>query len=171
MELQQGELFHHLAERFLVLGREVGAAARKLLVGVFQELVLVGVERERVPLRIDGLDPLEERLVEGDVQLVFGHLGGEFLGNLLHLFVGIGFQQVVEDAAYAVQQLAGLLEGFDRIGKGRRLGIGGDRIDIGLRLPDALLEGGEVMLVADLVKGRRAVGERGLGQKRIFHGA
>ena len=171
LEAQQGKLLDVFAISLLVGRGEVGAAPGKLLVGVVKQFVLVRGEAETVPLLPDGLDPGEKGLVEGDVHLVFRHLGGEILGDLLHFVVRIGLQQVVKDAGYAVQGASVVLEGFDGVGKVRRIGIGDDGIDPGLRFREGLLEGRHIMLVADLVKGWGSVGELGFSQKRIFHSA
>ena len=129
------------------------------------------VQSEGVPLVIDGLDPGEERLVEADVHLILGHLGRDVLGNLLHLVIRVGFQQIVEDAGDAVQGLAGILQRFDRILEAGRRRVGDDRIDFGLSFGDALLESRHIVLVADFIERRGSVGERGFGQKGIFHSA
>ena len=169
LQAEEREFLHELAVGLLVGGGEVGAAPGEIPVGVDQQLVLVGLQPEAVALSVDGLDTPEESLVEGDIHLVLGHQGREILGDLLHLVVGIGFEQVVEDAAHAVQGLAGSFQGLDGVRESRRIGVGHDGVDFGLRLGDGLLEGGLVMLGPDPVERRCAVGKAGFGQQGIFH--
>ena len=169
LQAEERELLHVAAVGFLVGGGEVGAAPGEFLVGVDQQLVLVRLQSEAVALLKDGLDAGEESLVKGDVHLVFGHQGREVLGDLLHLLIGIGLEQVVEDAADALQGLARALQGLDGVCKSRGIGIAHDGIDLGLRLGDGLLEGGLVVFVPDPVERRSAVGEAGFGQQGIFH--
>jgi hypothetical protein len=90
--------------------------------------------------------------------------------DLLEGFVGVCLGQGVEDMAHLGQKLARALQGFDRIGEGRRLGRGGDGLDLCLLPGHAGLEGGHIVRFLDRIEGGRPEGGCPCCEKGIHFG-
>ena len=163
-ELQQGEFLFEPGVGLLVFGPEQRAAAHEALVALLQELALVGRQVQRVASVVDGLDAREKRLVERYVHVEVGQQGRDLLGDLLHPVVALGFEQVEEDAADAVQAGAGEFERLDGVGEVGRGRVGGDGVHLGLAGLDGRPEGRQIVFLADQVEARRPEGKGGRNQ-------
>ena len=58
----------------------------------------------------------------------------DFALDRLQLVIGVSARQIEKNARHLVEAAAAALQRLDRIGEGRRLGIGGDRVDLRSRL-------------------------------------
>ena len=81
-------------------------------------------------------------------------------GKGIHLVVAVGFQYVEEDGRDAIQAHTAAVKGYQRILKGRSLGVGYDGVYLRLVLCYRRLEGGQIGVNVHLVKGRYLI--RGL---------
>ena len=73
----------------------------------------------------------------------------------LQFVVGVGAGEIEEDARHLVERAPAALERLDRVGEGRRLGIGGDGVDLRARLRERRVEGRAEMARLDAVERRR----------------
>jgi len=167
---QHGQLLIDRPQLFFAGVVEVGPAADEIAIVLREHHLLFGGQAERGALFINRLDARKEVGVEADVVAVAGEQGRRLLGDLLQGIAGQGGGHVEEDAADPGEQLPAQLEGVDGVGKGGRLGIGGDGRYLELVLADALLNGREVMLVPDLAEGRHAEGGFELLEQGIILG-
>ena len=166
---QRGQQAVDFAEALLLVGRDVGAVADKVLVGLLDQTHLLAVQSEGFALLVDGLDALEEFGVEHNVVAVGGDEGCGLFGNLLHFGAVDALGQIEEDGADLVEQVAALFEGLDGVGERRRFGVVGNGVDFSLLLLDALFEGGHIMLGFDFFKIGDAVGRVPFPEERIVH--
>ena len=169
LELHQGELLDELAVNLLVLVGEVGAVAGEASVAILEQSHLVRLQSEFLPFLIDGLHFPEESGVECGIHREFGGHRSDFLRNLLHLVVGVGLHQVVEDAGDPLEVQSAVLQGHDGVLEIRFGAVRDYGVDFGLGLRYGGLESREIMLVFDLVELWRTVRERRFIQKRVFH--
>ena len=112
---------------------------------------VVWLRFERVAAGVHGLEAREQPRVEVDRVLVRGELRRDLGLDLLDRRVGRRLGEVEEHLADARQQRAAALHCLDRVGERRRLGIGGDRLDLGGVLLHALEQGRQVVRVLDAV--------------------
>ena len=126
------------------------------------------IEAEFFPLVVKGFDPLKEWAVEVNRVLMRGELGRHVALDFLQLGIGIGAREIGKNAIDPVEQIAGFLEGDDRVLERGRLGIGGDGRDLPQLPGHALFIGGREILVLDLVERRVMEIERTFLEQRIF---
>ena len=79
----------------------------------------------------------------------------DFALDRLQLVIGVGANQIEKNAGHFVEAAAAALERLNRIGEGRRLGIGGDGVDLRARLLKRRIEGRPEMLRLETVERRR----------------
>ena len=120
---------------------------------------LLGREPERRLVRLQGVDPTEQRVVEISVARVAREDRGDGALDRLELVVRLGAGEIEEHLGDPVERPPAPLHGLDRVGEGRRRGIGGDGVDLGPRLLQRRLEGRLEMPRRDAVERRRL--ERG----------
>ena len=162
-EGKPGELGSDFTEACARFAFEVGASTHEHAVGVVEEGGLFGREGEGGAVVVDLLDTGKQLRVEGDAVAVFREAWGDALGNGLHLGGGAGRVEVEKDGGDGVKAGACGIERLDGVGKGGRLGVGGDALHIGLGFTDGSVEGGFVMFEADGFEGWHL--ERG-GERR-----
>jgi hypothetical protein len=167
----EGRLF--LVERGqcgLVRVRELRSRAHEREALALDEVLRLGIEAEAVPLLVDRLHPRVELRVEVDRVGVRGELRRDLGLDLLDRRIRVRLVHVEEDLGHPRQQLARPLHRDDRVLERRRLGIRGDRVDLGALPLHALLEGGQVVGVLDAVERRGLVEERALRGEGIRRG-
>ena len=116
---------------------------------------LLGRQPEFVLVRLERVDALEQSLVQIGLAAVAREEGRDLALNRLQLVIRVGAGQVEENARHFVQAAAAALQGLNRIGEGRRLGIGGDPVDLRARLFERRVECGPEMLGLETVERRR----------------
>ncbi len=146
------DLLHSGLSRFVEGDAVVGEGA----VDLVEHHFLLAGQSERSFLVVDGLDLVEERLVEGDVVLVLRHQVGGVLDDFFERRGVVGLGQVEQDTYDFGQQQAGLVVGGDYVVEGRRIRVGDDGRDFSVVLFDALFQGREIVGFLDLFEGRDA---------------
>ena len=169
-ELEHGDAAVQLAQLGLTGRVEVGTAAHEVLVGLFQELLLLLVQLFLVLVLIDLLDALEQGGVQADVVAVLGEQGREFLAERLQLVVGVGAVESVEDHADLGKQGAALVQGSHGVLEGGGVGIGDDVLNLGHLLFHSGHEGGFVMLGLDALEGGHTEGGLIFGEEGVALG-
>ena len=79
----------------------------------------------------------------------------DFALDRLQLVIGVGAGQIEENARHPVEAAAAALQRLDRVGESRRLGIGGDGVDLRARLGERRVERGSEMTRLEAVERRR----------------
>ena len=105
LEAEEGEAAVDFGEPLLGVGGEVGSATDEGVVVVFEHPLLFGGEVGCALGVVDGFDAPEEFFVEVDAVIVGGELGHDFFGNGFQGVGGVGFLEVDEDIAHAVEEL------------------------------------------------------------------
>src|SRR4051794_35024608 len=78
--------------------------------------------------------------------------------------------QVVEHTRDLIEAAARALEGVDRVGEGRRIGIPGDGYDLGGVLRERLVEGRAEVIGRDLIERRQPERRRPFAEERVGRG-
>ena len=136
--LQVGDGLVNLFHAGHLLVAEQGTLAHKLLVGLLQELLLLARER-LVFVVVDGLDALEQLLVEGYLVAEVGQHGCHLLLYLGNLRCLVGTDEGEEDAADAAEGLATLLVGQDGVVESGGFGVADDLLHLLPLLLDVIL--------------------------------
>src|ERR1700679_784854 len=110
----------------------------------------------------------EEFRVEVDESLVRRGVGRFDTSNLLQSRVGGRARDSEENGRGAIEQLAGLFHGNDRVVEGRSGGVVGNGLHLRLLPRDAGLDGGLKVVVLYFVEGRSLEGKRAGRIKRII---
>ena len=93
----------------------------------------------------------------------------ELFRYLLHLWVGVGLEQVVEYVAHAVERASRVFQRLYGVCKCRSLRVGSYRVYLGTALGHGLLECRHVVFRPYPVELRGSVGERRFGKQGILH--
>ena len=109
------------------------ALKHALLFGRKPELALAGLERVDAP---------EQGVVQIGVAAVARENRRDVALDRLQFVICVGAGEIEKDARHFVEAAPAALERLDRIGEGRRLGIGGDRVDFRARLASAASKAG-----------------------------
>ena len=151
---------------------QIGARTDEGVAATLGQTLLLGAEARRVGGVGDGLDPLEQLLVEGDLvrsrRQQRRQLG---VDRVIGFATDVGCHHAI-DIGRAVQRLAGQLQRRHGVGEGRGLGVVGDGGDIGALQFDAFQHGFAQLGRRYLVEGRNAVilpgpGLQQLGARRL----
>ncbi len=144
-----GDRPHPLLARLV----ERRAAAHEVLVGLLQHPHLLGGQVQVIAAVMERAHPREEPRVEGDgVGMLRQHRRHVALDRL-DLLGGVGGGEVEEDAAEPVESVAAVLQRVDGVGEGRRIRVGGDRLDLGAMFGQRPLESRAVVPDGDLREG------------------
>ena len=168
VELQHRELLVQLAQLGLLGLVELGTAAHETLVAILEHLLLLGRQRQLAAHLIDRLDTGKESLVEVDVVAVGRLQGRKLLLQRAGLVGRVAAREGAEGAAYTAQKCAALVEGYDRVFKGRSLLVGDDGCDLGLLLLHAEQHALAVVFNGDLVERSDPVRGGKFAQQRIL---
>ena len=136
--------------------------------GLFQRQI------ERIAAGPEIVDPRKQGRIHADLRIVARHLRRDLAFQSLDARIGMGARPVPEQRRNAREGIAGDLERHDRVGECRRLRIVGNRIDLSLVLPQSRLEGGRIVVIADLFELRQAmwplpVDDSGVEDGRLSH--
>ena len=165
--LQLGDAQVDGLHALLLLGRQQRALAHKLLVGLFQQLKVLALQRISLAV-IDLTYALEEGLVERHLVLQRRQLGHHLLLYLGELGRLVGLGQGEEHAAHVVEQAAALLKSHDGVLEGGRVGIADYLGDIVALLLNGRLEGRQIVGGLDLTEVRRPIGQLTFSEERIL---
>ena len=116
---------------------------------------LFGRKPEFAGVRLERVDALEQSLVQIGLAAVTRELRRDFALDRLQLVIRVGANQVEKNAGHSVEAAAAALQRVNRIGEGRRLGIGGDRVDLRSRLLKRRVEGRRELARLEAVERRR----------------
>ncbi len=152
---QRGEPFADRGEARLGFRREPGAGAGEVEVSARKRARLLGREPERRLVRVQGVDPPEQRVVQIGVARVAREDRGDGALDRLEFVVRLGAGEIEEQLGDPVERPPAPLHGLDRVGEGRGRGIGGDGVDLGPRFLQGRLEGRLEAARRDAVEGRR----------------
>ena len=166
---ERGNLLIQFTETSLFLGGNIGAAAHKALVGLFEQTHLFGIKTQTLTLVIDGLDTLKEFCVQGDVVAMSRELGSNLFGNSLHLVAVFALAQIEEHTGHVVEQLAAVLISLYGVLESGSIRVVHNGIDFCHLLFHALLEGRHVMFGLDFPKIGNLIGSTPLCKERIVH--
>ena len=129
---------------------------------------LVGGEAEAVAAVVERLYACEELVVHHHLVGVGLVHGIELLGNLHHFGRGIALLESGEHGHHAVEDGAGAVEGQDGVVEGGGGVVVGDGLDLLVLLLYAGLEGGQIVVVGDLVERRDFVRSGVLREERVL---
>ena len=158
--LQRRILFVDLLQLFLVGIGEVCAGMNELVVGVVHQLERFSVEVQRLAQVVDRLDPRKKLRVQINRIVQCSLPRSLVLLHFLQSRIGVCGGDAVEDAHYAIQQLARLLERNQRVLKCGRRGIVGDGAHFVALLCHAGIDGRLIVAVFDFVEWRRVKRKR-----------
>ncbi len=164
---ERGETLHDRREPLLACRVEAGAGAHEHAVVEHEHPVLLRGEPKGLAAGHERVDPGEERGVHQGLGGVRREPRGDRALKRLDRVVRMGGGEVEEHRRDPVERLLGEFHRLDRVGEGRRGGVGGDGVDIGAGLGEGAVEGRGEVLVADLGKGREAVGPCPFPQERV----
>ena len=148
------------AEPVLVRRGEVGAGAHEVLVVSLDHQALQRIEAQAGAAVVEGLDPLEQGVVERDGVPMRGHSGRQGPLDGLQGVVRVGGGEAAEDALHTAEQLARALEREDRVLERRRGAFVDDGLHLGELLAHPLFDGRLEVGVVDAVERRRLVEQR-----------
>jgi hypothetical protein len=134
------------------------AGAGEIEVGQLDQAQGLFVQAQRRPLLVDRIDPREQLLVQVDRVEFTGQSRVDLDLQLLQELVRIRVRDVAEGIGHPLQCGSRQLQRFEGVGEIRRLGVVADGRDLDAQLLEAAVECGRVMLVADAVERRYAVG-------------
>ena len=140
-----------------MFGGDVGAAADKALVGLFQQAHLLRIEVEGFALFIDRLHAFEQAFAQVDIVAVGGQFRHRLFRNRLHFRAVHAFGEVEEDGSYLVEQAATVFEGEDGVLEGGIFRIIHDSSDFLGLLLHTLLYSRKIVFGFDFIKRRHAI--------------
>ncbi len=152
---KRGEPFADCGEPGFRFGRQSGAGAGEVEMRAGKGARLLGREAERRLVRLQGVDPSEQRIVQVGVAGVAREDRGDGALDRFEFVVRLGPGQIEKHLGDPVEGPSAPLHGLDRVGEGRRRGIRGNSVDLGPRLLQGDLEGGLKMPRRDAVERRR----------------
>ena len=165
-ERHLSQLGRILPVELLLVGRKRRTVAGEALVGLLQQPFVL-LRKEPAGILVDGLHAGEERRIERDVVAQRRQLGLHVERDALHLVVGIGFEQVVEQPLDSGKQFAGTFQRDDRIVERRLGGILHDGLDLGPLYGDGRIERRFVIFQFDPLERGRGIGRLPLREQRI----
>ena len=104
---------------------------------------LFGGKPEPLLRSLQGVDALEQRVVQIGFAAMAREDGSDFALDRLNLVIGRRAGEIEEDARDLVEALPAALQRLDRVGEGRRLRIAGDGVDLRPRCLSAASNAGE----------------------------
>ena len=152
--------------RFLIV-RKRGSRKGKALPGHLQQTSGFGLKGERLSPLPHLLHALKKGIVEPDIIRQFRQLRGKLLIKRLNGRIGLRARHSEEDVGYPSQQLAALLQGFQRVGKISRLRVIRDSGNLCALATNALVEGRTVMTHVNQIETRRLIRQQTDAKKRI----
>jgi hypothetical protein len=151
---------------------QIGARTDEGVAATLGQTLLLGAEARRVRGVGDGLDPLEQLLVEGDLVRSSGQERRQLgVDRVIGFAADVGGHHAI-DVGRPVQRLAGQLQRRHGVGERRGLGVVGDCGDVGALQFDAFQHGFAQLGRRHLVEGRNAIilpspGLQQLGARRL----
>src|ERR1700722_2678860 len=116
---------------------------------------LFGRKLEFGGVRLERVDALEQTLVQIGLAAMACENRRDFALDRLQLVIGVGANQIEKNAGHSVEAAAAALQRVNRIGEGRRFGIGGDPVDLRSRLAQRRVEGRPELARLEAVERRR----------------
>jgi len=172
LKLEDGQFLIDFFETGFLRVVELGAGPDKILVESFEELALLGIESEAaaVALIIDRLDAGEELRVEIYFIVMLGERRSQVGGDGLKFIVGIGREEIFQEAAGAIKEETAAVKGFDGVSKGGWIGVFGNGFNFFIVAIDTFEDGRFEMLVFDAVE-RRSLKRRSPSRKERVVGS
>ena len=167
--LQVGDAQVDLLHLGGILVREQRTGTDKPLVGLLEQFPVFSLQR-LVLVVVDGLDTLEEGLVEHHLVVQVGQQRRDFLLGLGYLRRLVGTDQCVEHVGHTLQQTAALLVGHDGVLEGGSLLVVGDGLDVSPFLLDGSLDSRHIVAGLDTTEVRGTIGQRALLEQRVAAG-
>ena len=137
------------------LGRGGGAGAGEIEMIAIEHTRLFGRKAEILLLGVDRVDTLEQSLVQIGLAAMTRENGRDLALDRLQLVIRVSASQIEENARHFVEAAAAALQRVNRIGEGRRFGIGGDGFDLRARLGERRVEGRRKLARLEAVERRR----------------
>jgi len=164
---ERGDLGVERAQARLLGRRQTGTGAHELGVVARKQLQRLRIKVQARALLVQRLDARPQRRIQMNRVLLRGELGGHLGVDLLHPRIGVGCIEPPEGRVDAHQQLPGALESDDGVVEGGGLRVVSDAGHLAELLAHAGLEGGQVIAVADAVKGWQLERERARLHERV----
>ena len=164
---ERGDLGVERAQARLLGRRQPGTGAHELGVVARKQLQRLRIKVQARALLVQRLDARPQRRIQMNRVLLRGELGGHLGVDLLHPRIGVGCIEPPEGRVDAHQQLPGALESDDGVVEGGGLRVVSDAGHLAELLAHAGLEGGQVIAVADAVKGWQLERERARLHERV----
>ena len=156
-----------LRKAFAVRALKLGAGALEIVMGHFQQARLLVGEFEIFAVFKQRVDAREQVRVQRDGGAVGGQARVHLPLNGADFVIGGRTRQIAEHPPDTAEVRTGVLHRQQRVLKGRRVRVGGDRVDLRIVRGHGGFEGGNEVLRLDLVEGRRAERRIPFSQQRI----
>jgi hypothetical protein len=167
--VQLGQAGHDGGIAFARRGRQAGAGAQEVQVHALQQPALLGRQAQPLALLEQRVDAREQALVHVDGAAMLGQRRGQRALGGLQLGRGGRRGQRVEQMLQSRQPAATGVEGGDGVGEAGRLGLRGDRVDLGTVLGQGGVKSGLEMRRLNVGKGRQAMRAGPILQQRVAH--
>ncbi|MNS54796.1 hypothetical protein D3C72_876100 [compost metagenome] len=158
------------AQLFLVRGRQLGAGAHEVRVIALEQAFRFGIEAQLVALGVQGIDALEEFVIEHDRIAMGRHFRRQLAFQALDRVIRIRAGHHGKHGAYTAQQLARALHGHDGVVERGRFLVVRNRTDFRQVGGHACRKGGRVVGVLHLVERRIVEWQAARLRKRVRGG-
>ena len=129
-KLKHGNAAVQLTQLLLFVGRQIGSATNKILIGFFQQFLLLLVQIEFGLVVINGLHTVKKGRIQADIVTMFRKQRREFAAERLHFVIRIYAVLAIKHGTHPFQQLSALVERDNCIFKIRHGTLFHDRIDL-----------------------------------------